>query len=865
VIDSLSYRHGLPGRPAPRVPALLVLLVSLAARAQQPDTAADTATAGPAGSRGPTDTVTYQADIIRYDLVGRSVLLEGHAVARYQDITLTADTITYRIQDDLFYAVGHPQLTEGTDITVGDTLTYNIKTRRGSVRYATTRTSGDYFTGHRIVKSGENWLYIEDGDYTTCAYLDHPHYSFYGHHLKVIPRDKGVSYPVVLNIGEAPVAVFPYFILPLDRGRRSGVLTPGWGGNPSSGGYLDNVGYYWVPNDYMDFTLAGKFKEFSDVELTGQARYAKRYWLNGSLSGRYHVGGNYQVTNQEAFLTFSHSQNLVPDGTLTLRGSGNLSTARRDNKTYAQANMDRPDDLLRNQGTIRAGMSLDKRLPRLNSSISLAWNRDHNLKTDLINEDIPSLSFALPNRPVIPEPKQDVLGDDTVRAPRWYNKIYYSYSVNGRLKRQEYLSSPDTIVNYIRPGMRQSLSLSAPQTLFKYLTITPYFNVRHSMIYGYWDTAQVGQVYLDHDTADTVALLHPDSTYAREDYGPLQVDTLYPLRDNPDTTVRYRRVWTRLYPDTVPVYGDTVDDWGHTATFDAGVSVSTKLYGTFPIRVLGLSGIRHTLTPSITYTYRPWYEQDKFFFPVVDYARGQKEGQSIAFRLDNTFQGRVFTRPKDPSEKPEKKTFTILNLNLSTGYDFVAETKKWSDLSLSASTTLKSVGISYGSTFCMYDQGNEGGSLTWPILRQYSIGITPGILAVAGRFWDGDRVVLENLAPRDPVEYRNTGPQQWRISLSPGFSYSSTRATPEDLFTSNRNYTLGAQATLALTRNWGLSWSSRYDFLRNQFVSHSLNFRCDLECWDLVFDWTPAGVNPGYFYFRVNIKKIPDIKWEERE
>ncbi len=866
-------------RALPRAPWYLVcaagavcVLAYVAAAAPAPadsaavtaDTAA-TARDSPAVSKakGPTDTVTYEADVIRYDLQGRTVLLNGNAVTRYQDVTLRADTIMYRIDDNLFYAVGNPELTEGNDITVGDTLTYNIKTRRGSVRHATTRTSDEYFTGNRIVKSRENWLYIEDGDYTTCAYLDHPHYSFYGHHLKVIPKEKGISKPVVLNIGEAPVAVFPYFVLPLERGRRSGLLTPGWGGHPTSGGYVDNVGYYWVPNDYMDFTLAGKFKEFSDVEFTGNARYTRRYWLNGSISGRYHVGSNYRVTNQEAFLTFSHNQNLLPDASLTLRGSGNLSTARRDNKTYAEANMDRPDELLRNQGTVRANMALEKRLPRLNTSVSLAWNRDHNLQKDLINEDIPSLSFSLPNRPIIPEAKPDA-DDDTGRGPRWFNRIYYGYSVNGKVHRQEYLDR-DTLPNYVKAGLNQRLSLSAPQTLFKYITINPTINVYHSMIHGYWDTAQVGQIYLDHDTADTVTLIHPDSTYEREDYGPLTVDTLYPSRDDPDTTVRYRRTWVRLYPDTVPVYGDTVHDWGHTATFDAGVSVSTKLYGTFPIRILGLNGIRHTLSPSVSYTYRPWYEQDKFFYPVVPFTRGQRESQSIRFSLGNSFQGRVLREPKEPGGAPEKKTFTILNVDLSTAYDFVAQKKKWSDLALSANTTLRSVGIRYNSAFWMYDGGDEGGKLTWPILRNYSIGVTPGNLAVAGRFWGGDRLVLEDLAPKDPVEYRNAGPQQWRLSISPGFSYSSTRTTPEELFTSSKNYSLNAQATLALTRNWSLSWSSRYDFVRNEFTSHSLNFRCDLECWDLVFDWTPAGVNPGYFYFRVNIKKIPDVKWEERE
>jgi hypothetical protein len=37
----------------------------------------------------------------------------------------------------------------------------------------------------------------------------------------------------------------------------------------------------------------------------------------------------------------------------------------------------------------------------------------------------------------------------------------------------------------------------------------------------------------------------------------------------------------------------------------------------------------------------------------------------------------------------------------------------------------------------------------------------------------------------------------------------------------------------------------------------------DQDCWNMRFDWRPSGYNPGY-YFLINIKKIPEIKWEQR-
>jgi len=37
-----------------------------------------------------------------------------------------------------------------------------------------------------------------------------------------------------------------------------------------------------------------------------------------------------------------------------------------------------------------------------------------------------------------------------------------------------------------------------------------------------------------------------------------------------------------------------------------------------------------------------------------------------------------------------------------------------------------------------------------------------------------------------------------------------------------------------------------------------------MECWEMRFSWRPEKINPG-FSFVVNIKKIPDIKWEQND
>ena len=119
--------------------------------------------------------------------------------------------------------------------------------------------------------------------------------------------------------------------------------------------------------------------------------------------------------------------------------------------------------------------------------------------------------------------------------------------------------------------------------------------------------------------------------------------------------------------------------------------------------------------------------------------------------------------------------------------------------------------------------------------------------------------------PKDDLLYRGAGPQQWQFSLGPSYSFSQSRTTLADPFVTTKNYSLNASASLNFSRRWSVSWSSYYNFMTNQMVGNNLHFHCDLECWDMVFDYQPSGSYNAGYYFKVNIKKIPEIFWEKRD
>jgi lipopolysaccharide assembly outer membrane protein LptD (OstA) len=798
------------------------------------------------------DTVFYgtEGGYIDYDVERKTMRLIHQATVKYQNITLFADTIIYRIDESIFDASGKPQLVEGQDTTIGEAMIYNIKTRRGRVRYASTHMNDAFFNGKNIIKSDNNELYVDQGDYTTCAKVESPHYFFYGKHIKLIPEDKIIGRPVIFAVGEAPVAALPYFIFPIKKNRTSGMLTPIWGGHPESGGYVDHLGYYWAFNDYVDLEVSGRVQEFQQFVANASTHYSKKYDFSGAFSGRYTLNNNFLQQNKQWAIDYSHDQKLTPDGNLTLSGRGSLVSAQNFYKNFSEDSTE-----LLNQ-SMTANMSMVKRFESINASGSVTWNRSQNLKTSEKIEDAPSISFSLPSRAIIPfqQNENSEGGENKEDEAKWYNNITYSYNAQGIQRIQS--SNVDTAYSQ-RREIAQNLSLSSPFKLFQYFTVNPNFSARAFTFDNYMDTAAYDSVDVFIKTYDTVSIQQ-----VVKDTFPV-VDTLTDTYDR--VHAQYDTTYKRLKSTTkyrAPLFHKYRDKWSTNTGWNAGISASTILYGVYPVNMFGFVGIRHTLTPSIGYSYQPKKVVNKRYFDLIGNEGSHDKAQTINLSLNNQFQGKTVSGPAKEGEKPPEKKFQILDASLGTGYNFEAKERKWGNLSANASTGYSIFRLTYSSDFWLY---NGQGQLSRPLLHSYTVNISPDALSAHGTLWEGDKIVANGLYPKDDVTYANAGPQAWQLTVSPSYSFSSSRASLTEPFVSTKNYNLNASASLNFTRRWSVSWSSYYNFVTNQMVGHNLHFHCDLECWDMVFDYQPAGSYNAGYYFKVNIKKVPEIFWEKRD
>jgi hypothetical protein len=593
------------------------------------------------------------------------------------------------------------------------------------------------------------------------------------------------------------------------------------------GGYVDNLGYYFAPSDYYDLALSAKAQEFNSFVFGARGRYALRYSLDGEISGRYVMDNRLENSSRQWALDYRHNQFLTPDGATRLSGRGNIIS----NRTFNQLYSDNTYELEKQQ--LDANMSLSQTFSGINASANLTWRRNHNITTDRIIEDMPSLSFSLQNRAILPYRPGGASSE-----PSWYNNIYYSYSAKANVRRDAYGDDYDSLPGFIRSGAEHNANLNSSQKILKYVDVSPFFNARASAFDRAIDTL-----------AATDALT-----------GALMRDTL-PFG---------------FYP---------------VASWNAGVNMSTRVYGLFPTgEILGVTAIRHTLTPSAGYTFMPKHELGRTFYDVgIGYDRPRPKAQQLVnISLSNNFQGKRIVGGNDKGGGDDKadgdggdsgdgadsssagrsaaprrreQKFDILSFSLNTSYDFEAERRKWRDLSLNANTRLSILNVRHSSNFWLYDGSDE---LSLPIMRDYSVDLTSGDLGVSGNFWDGDLLDVDLAKPGDNPAQNRFSQKAWNLSFSPSFSYRGNRASPQDRFLPTKSFNVSSSASLNLTNSVSMRWNGNYDFSSNTFTHNNYTFHVDLECWEMRFTLRPEKINPG-FHFIVNIKKIPDIKWEEKE
>nr|MBA3521456.1 twin-arginine translocase subunit TatC [Gemmatimonadales bacterium] len=332
----------------------------------------------------------YRADSATVFVKDERVRLEGQALTERQGSLLEADNITYRRDNCLLDATGSPHLFDRGQVMVGEGIRYDTCRRRGVISDALTNfTEGStvwFLRGNVAQDSSSSRIYAGASEITSCD-LPSPHYHFSAREVKWVSQNVLVARPVTLYVRDVPVLWLPFIFQDVRPGRRSGILIPQFGLNdlvrptPSYNRQLTNVGYYWAPNDYLDFTgrldwFANRYVQYG---ITGSYNWLDRF-VNGTIgfNQQRQVGGGSGLT-----LRWDHRQ------TFDLSTSLNFGINYASNTAVVQQNAIDP---LQNTQQITSSANFSKRYGW--GTLTLGGNRRQSLTDGGVQQLLPALTIS---------------------------------------------------------------------------------------------------------------------------------------------------------------------------------------------------------------------------------------------------------------------------------------------------------------------------------------------------------------------------------------------------------------------------------------------------------------------------------------
>lgn len=800
----------------------------------------------------------------------------GDVSVTYGNMELTAEYMEYDVDRQTVYAAGvadtagvvtgKPVMKEGNKTYSMDNVLYNFDTQRARIRNAVSEEEDGILQGRNMNMLPDKSININGGRYTVCD-LEHPHYYLRMTRAKVEtqPKQKTVFGPAYLVLEDVPLPlVLPFGFVPRRPARASGILFPTFGEEAARGLFFKDGGFYFVLGDYFDVALTGSIYTKGSWSVSMNTRYKLRYKFNGSFSLTYSNDQTGDKGSPDFFQTknfefkWSHAQDSKARPGTSFRASVNFSSPSNNRYNYEGIN-----DALQNQVSSSISYS------RTWSALSLSINALHSQ-----NSRDSSYAITLPNITLNVNKFYPFKRKNRVGKERWYEQFGLSYNTTLQNKinfKASEINDPD-FWNKMQTGMTHRFTIDLPTfTLFKYINFSP------GVSYGMnWYFQSSSRYY------------------------------------NPETD-KVETVKTDLF-----------GDFGASHTFSANMSVSTRLYGLFNFRHGKLKAVRHMVTPSLsvsyspemgtlvngyrTYTYTDIHgishtEEYNKWSGGINNPPAKGKSATLSFSIGNNLEAKVEDR-KDTTGTGVKKIKLIDQLNLSGGYNFLADSMKLSNFNISANTNvLEKVAISGNMVLDPYAVNYRGQRInefnvmhTGRLVRLTSASISASFsisgdgkgkgndgssssgssnAGTGGSGNTGNRGRGSNVnMGAEPTPYTRvyyhpvTGeyipggwvyylnPEvPWAITFSYSYNYSKSYQYSNDqlIVKNNHTQTLGVTAQVRLTKDLNINVTTGFDLTKLKLTTTQLSATYDLHCFQISFSWVPMG-RWTQWNFRINAK-----------
>lgn len=809
-------------------------------------------------------------DSVRYRPKEKLVYIYNDGDVTYGTMNMKADFMRMELDNKLLFATGkadstgkmtRPIFAEGGANYTMDTILYNISSGKAKIKGVATQQGDGFLIGDQVKKMKDNSFNVINGKYTTCDHIDHPHFYIAMTKAKVIPNKKVVIGPSYFVLEDVPTPLLiPEGFFPITQGRSSGILIPSYGEESTRGFFLRDGGYYWAINDYVDLLLQGSIYTYGSWEATVRSQYIKRYKFSGQLSATYAstvIGEKGDANYNKApslQVMWTHRQDPKASPGTTFSASVNFATSGF--KEYVSNNI---NDIV--STNTASSVSYSRNWAGSPFSLTANLNMNVNSRDSTIKVTFPDVAFNV--NKIFPFQRKNAIGKQ-----RWYEKISFSYSgklTNSISAKEDELFTKDVFKN-MNSGVSHSIPISTSFNLFNYINISP--------------SANYNEVWLFREVKRTY-----DPNYT-----------------NPKNSSDHIR-------------RDTSSVFKSLRSYSLNISASTKIYGTYDftgLKKFPLKMLRHTITPTIGFSYAPNFGDPKYgyYLPyqpngdgTVEYytpyegafsVPGRGSSGSITFGLNQTLEAKVASKTDTTGMKKIK---IIDNFSIRGSYNLLADSMKLSTIGLGiqfAVPGLKNVNLQISATLDPYDVIVNANGTSATRINKFMIANGKGLGRISNASWTagysfnsgtspepGQQPAINNGAINplftDPFMFDPNNPLApemrrqlmattyydfnipWNVSLNYSFNYSNDGARKN--LTQSVNYS----GNVTLTPNWALSINGGFDIMSGKPTIGMFTLIRDLHCWQMSFSWVPTGTRRSW-QFKINIKSasLADIKYDKQ-
>ncbi|MDQ3141305.1 MAG: hypothetical protein M3Q56_03555 [Bacteroidota bacterium] len=800
--------------------------------------------------------INYGAkDSVQFDYAHKIIHLYGEAFILYKTMDLKAAYIAIDMnnniatavptRDSLDQPVGVPKFKDGDQSFNAQKINYNFKTRKGTITQVVSQEGDIYIHGEQTKfiskqskdSGGDDIIYNKNAIFTTCDNPE-PHFGIHSKKQKLIPNKLVIVGPSNVVIMGVPTPLWlPFGFFPISKDARSGIIFPkNYDYNQNWGFGIKDFGYYWPVSDHLSLKFIGDiyFKGSFGIGVNGKYKVRYKYTGNFDVNFANRVNeqfGTYKkLKDRPIRLSFTHNQDAGAHPYQNIGGNINIQTGLYDRLINTNAK-----SVLSN--TLNSNFYYKYDFPNSPFSLNAGMSHSQNNLTRQINITFPSIDINM--RSITPFKSKTRIS----AVEKWYDKITFSYNSSFRnsLNTFDSLLFKPTSLDVLKFGARHNLRTEANFNVLKYFNLTPSINYTEEWFFK--------KQLLVLDTIREVDTLGRDTIFGRERQ--ILSKGFFPMRN-----------------------------------FTADLSTSTQIYGQILSAKGWFRGIRHHITPSASLSFAPDYHASPYnYFNTVNthlipeenrvkeyliFANSPFGTTSVGgenFVLNMNVNNRIEIKHYSKKDSTSKKIALIENFNLSSTYNFFADSFKLSVITGSGNNRFFDgiTTISYGIILDPYAR---------EIKNNKEIRKNKFAVKTNNRFFyltNAYMSISNNMSVeqfRKLFNNKSTTPdpnaipslydifKNFAINHNINYVYSRLETGKDTIIQSV--HSLAINGYIPISKNWRVNLGNiSYDFQAKAMVYPSLGLERDLHCWVMRFDWAPEygsytfslGVKPGSLDF----------------